>query len=353
MEPDSQEDLPPQHPSIVYCPSCGASISLPVIPPSNAGLYCDICTSPHLLLSTNDGVDWNPLSDAFNSLSLGVTEHDSGAAQVTANGGQLHTDAHNPDTASHVYLEDNVFPTPIPTMQDEMKRRSLILSELMNFREALYQSHASEEQHGETSMANASTSAAAMNSTTEDEQLSEMGHMQRTFQELLTLRSNSGMFLMDHANPLGVNGVHGIGIETATGYAPGSSSYDYHNGSYSKAIGEEEGMFDDPPVEYVEANPPVREEFSSQPLLHASNGAHPSVHEQNSTKVPGTSHPEAPEVPEDEDDDEGQVYATPEQREEMRARRRELKMDKEAREREMIWRKYNVGTLGVSTGGNG
>ncbi|KAK6343886.1 hypothetical protein TWF696_007540 [Orbilia brochopaga] len=283
-----------QHASIVYCPSCGASISLPVIPPSNAGLYCDICTSPYLLLSTNDGVDWNPLSDAFNSLSL---SHPADEAPPP------------PQPQPQVELEpQELQPEPSPDslepshMQDEMKRRSLILSNLMNFRDSLHP---------------------GTGDMTDDDDA--MSNMHRTLNSLYDLRRRSGMFLLDDVDTN--QQFHGdMTMDTDTG-----NGYQHqHQHAYN---GEEEGMFDDPPIDYVNAHPPIHDEI----LVHTHMN---QTHWQNGqTNV------------EEEDDDEGQVYATPEQREQMMARRRELKMDKEVREREMLWRRYGVGNLGV--GGDG
>ncbi|KAK6535927.1 hypothetical protein TWF281_000176 [Arthrobotrys megalospora] len=304
-------DASSQHLSIVYCPSCGASASLLAVPPSNAGLFCDICTSPNLLVSTNDGADWNPLSDAFNALSLSSNQHDgdneSSAAAATA-----------PQIIHHP-VEDLEIKSPTPTIQDEMKRRSLILSELMNYREALYQQHGNED---------VPTTNVENNMEVPTDHFSHIAH---TYNNLLHLRQQSGMFLMDEVDTMNDDGVY-------------MHNNLYHNGAYPQEA-EEEGMYDDPPQEYVNAHPPVQEAgqgwYGATPSEGQVRKEEPGVHPQPIDNSPFA------EEDEDEDDDEGQVYATPEQRDEMKRRRSELHQDKELRAREMFWRKYGIGGLGT------
>ncbi|KAF3901456.1 hypothetical protein ABW21_db0205971 [Orbilia brochopaga] len=314
---DAAPEEPQQQPSIVYCPSCGASISLPVIPPSNAGLYCDICTSPYLLLSTNDGVDWNPLSDAFNSLSIGEYT-DAPAASSAAVGEHEQPQPQPPE----VELESSLEPIQ---MHDEMKRRSLILSNLMNFRESLPGDGDGLNPDGD-----------------ED----AMSNMHRTLHSLFDLRRRSGMFLLDDVDtgqlqPQFPGADMDMNMDMNV-YAGDQSAY--LEGEWTEWP---EEMFEDAPAEYVAAHPPIHEDDNIYIPIHPHMS---HVSRQHSYAVSQNTNLESKEA-DDDDDDEGQVYATPEQREQMRARRRELKMDKEAREREMLWRRHGVGGLGV--GGTG
>ncbi|KAF3916696.1 hypothetical protein ABW20_dc0105940 [Dactylellina cionopaga] len=319
MDPNAQEDLSSHQVSIVYCPSCGASVGLPVVPPSNAGLYCDICTSPDLLVSTNDGVDWNPLSDAFNALSLGA-EQNAPAPVEEASGAEPQLDNLEIDSIT-------------PTIQEEMKRRSLILSELMNFRGALYTGDYNDPQMIEEEEPTGESSGNTGQEMVEDD--ATMSNMARTFHELLDLRRRSGMFLLDEVNTLPSTNLMTTEEEMLpVEYMQGA----YPNGQYHQLQdGEEEGMYDDPPIEYVMAHPPVQEERD----IWSARGADQTQPNANLDLPSGNND-------DDDDDDEGQVYATPEQREEMRARRKELRMNMELREQEMLWRKYGVGGLGVS-----
>ncbi|EWC43930.1 hypothetical protein DRE_01282 [Drechslerella stenobrocha 248] len=298
------------------------------------------CTSPYLLLSTNDGVDWNPLSDAFNSLSISGGAYSEDTLQVPA------------PSAPAVAATQQVMPVEFvepPTIQDEMKRRSLILSELMSFREALHNQQQLDAGEDTTDQVGGNGYSGGGHDDGHD----EMSNMQRTFRELLDLRRQSGMFLLDE-----VEMDHGVDMhahagqyvdQTDLGMHMGYMHDAYTSGDYQPLHQQEEGMFDDPPVEYVNAHPPVR---SDGVYMHLSesrslqNGIAPVASQAAGMGSGNESYDN-----DDDDDDEGQVYATPEQREQMRTRRRELRMDKEAREREMLWRKYTVGGLGI--GGNG
>ncbi|KAK6357633.1 hypothetical protein TWF718_001941 [Orbilia javanica] len=338
MASNTPDNAASQHHSIVYCPSCGASASLSVVPPSNAGLFCDICASTNLLVSTNDGADWNPLSDAFNALSLSS----SSDQHVHQHGGGGGGDGHNSDpsmlTATATLppqiiqhpAEDLQIQSPTPTIQDEMKRRSLILSELMNFREALYQNHGgSTDIEGDQEIINADMESNMELHAPND----HLSNIARTYNDLLHLRQQSGMFLMDEVDTMGA-GAGGMYIQNNM----------YHNDMYPQQV-EEEGMFDDPPQEYVNAHPPVQETeqvwYGSHPTVAQIPKEEPTPHTQ-----PVVTNNMILEDDED-DDDEGQVYATPEQREEMKRRRSELHQDKELRAREMFWRKYGIGSLGA------
>ncbi|KAF3911095.1 hypothetical protein AA313_de0205860 [Arthrobotrys entomopaga] len=318
---NSQDAAQPQA-SIVYCPSCGASVALPVVPPSNAGLFCDICTSPNLLVSTNDGVDWNPLSDAFNALSI---NSDTDTAQLQQPAAQPHQN-------DELEAQEE---TVTPTIQEEMKRRSLILSELMNFREALNhvrQQPDMDTQQPETQLNTNQTGQFEGNSsggdtmTVGDTHDDDMSDMQRAFHQLLDFRQQNGMYPMD--------GGHMAEQDlTNMGYMPGQ--YDGYQQQLVQRE-EEEGMYDDPPIEYVNAHPPVQEE-DWQYLQQQSQIS-------GQTNVDGAGNVDE----EDEYDDEGQIYATPQQRDEMRARMKELRMNPEMRERELLCKKYSVGRLGIA-----
>ncbi|EPS35787.1 hypothetical protein H072_10722 [Dactylellina haptotyla CBS 200.50] len=316
MDSNPQDDLPTQQASIVYCPSCGASVALPVVPPSNAGLFCDICTSPNLLVSTNDGVDWNPLSDAFNALSLGTDATE-----------QQH--AHTP-IEPQVELEVDA---TTPTIQDEMKRRSLILSELMNFREALQKGHPDPHSHTVEESTGTSSIDAASEPTMAGENIEDddpMANMQRAFYEILNFQQQQQQQMTEED-------MLAMQYMQQTEYANGGGDYHYQQEQMQMQREEAEGMYDDPPIEYVNAHPPVQEDWRAQQSQH---------HDQQ----PREAHEGGGGADDDDDDDEeGQIYATPEQREEMRARRREFRMNADMREREMIWKKYGVGGLGVGS----
>ncbi|KAK6508928.1 hypothetical protein TWF481_003696 [Arthrobotrys musiformis] len=340
MTPDTPVDASSQHHSIVYCPSCGASASLPVVPPSNAGLFCDICTSTNLFVST-DGGDWNPLSDAFNALSLSSSDQPQQieAASVPA--------ANNtPQIVQHL-SEDLPIQSPTTTIQDEMKRRSVILSELINFREALYQHHIDPQEGSGAEAAGGGMGEVGgeedsnMESNLDVIQPDHFSNIARTYNDLLHLRQQSGMFLMDEVDTMDESG----------GYVHQNNMY--HNGLYhQQQLDEEvqEGMYDDPPQEYVNAHPPVQETDQAWYGAHPTATATPAQGQQKEEPEPHLNHPTNSTVledDEDEDDDEGQVYATPEQREEMKRRRSELHQDKELRAREQFWRKYGIGSLGT------
>ncbi|KAK6362716.1 hypothetical protein TWF730_000172 [Orbilia blumenaviensis] len=367
MASDIPVDASSQHHSIVYCPSCGASASLPIVPPSNAGLFCDICTSTNLLVSTNDGADWNPLSDAFNALSL---SHDQ-------QGGDSSNSISDPSAATapapHIIqhpAEDLQIESPTPTIQDEMKRRSLILSELMNFREALYQHHGTEEtllpSHNNHDHENASMESEMEVSTAEAAAAADhFSNIARTYNDLLHLRQQSGMFLMDEVDTMGAfNGAD----ESGSGHHGGGGGMyihpdnnlmyhqqHHHNSGSGDYLEEEEGMYDDPPQDYVNAHPPVQE---AEQAWYGTDTAETQVKKEELPPQPPPpqqqQHQQRMEArvledgeDDDEDDDEGQVYATPEQREEMKRRRSELHQDKELKAREMFWRKYGIGNLGT------
>ncbi|KAK6532005.1 hypothetical protein TWF694_003168 [Orbilia ellipsospora] len=326
MDSNSQDDLllhsqnaAQAQASIVYCPSCGASVALPVVPPSNAGLFCDICTSPNLLVSTNEGVDWNPLSDAFNALSI---NSDTDTAQLPI--------ATEPQ--QNVGLEAQA-EAITPTIQEEMKRRSLILSELMNFREALHHVRHQPEldtqpepqptlhEAGEFGESSGGNSGMAMDGDYAGDD--GMSDMQRAFHQLLDFRQQqNGMYAMD--------GQMTDQDLMNMGYMP--THYDGYTQQLSRE--EEEGMYDDPPIEYVNAHPPVQEDPSGANWQHLNSEPH--------------SQPQTSNANDDDYDDEGQIYATPQQRDEMRARMKELRMNPEMREREMLCKKYSVGRLGIA-----
>lgn len=196
----------------------------------------------------------------------------------------------------------------------------------MNFREALYQHHGAEEAEDETSNAHME------NNMDLHQQTDHFSNIARTYNDLLHLRQQSGMFLMDEVD----TGAGGMYMHNNM----------YHNGIYLQQQ-VEEGIYDDPPQEYVNAHPPVQENEQ------AWYGGHPIVAQvQKEEPLPqsqplNTNNTVLEEGDEDEDDDEGQVYATPEQREEMKRRRSELHQDKELKAREMFWRKYGIGSLGA------
>ncbi|KAJ6260015.1 hypothetical protein Dda_5660 [Drechslerella dactyloides] len=284
------------------------------------------CTSPYLLLSTNDGVDWNPLSDALASLSISNSQYADAppAAIPEVNHPELQTESLDPPAE----LE------PLH-MQDEMKRRSLILSELINFRES---------QAMNIGQPNAGHTDAHGHGYSPGDDDSAMSNMHRTLHSLLDLRRRSGMFILDDVDTGQLQ--FPADADMASGYV-----HPYGNGEYA-GIADEEGMFDDPPADYVAAHPPVHDDgmqahMHMPPYTHAHNVYQP----YNGTAGSHMQDTAAQEMEDDDDSDEGQVYATPEQREQMKARRRELRMDTEAREREMLWRRCNIGDLGV--GGNG
>ncbi|KAF3096793.1 hypothetical protein TWF102_011523 [Orbilia oligospora] len=357
MASNTPDDASSQHHSILYCPSCGASASLSIVPSRNAGLFCDICTSTNLLVSTNDGADWNPLSDAFNALTLSPSD-------------QLqHHQHHDPSALPQVIqhpVEHLQIQSPTPTIQDEMKRRSLILSELINFREALYQhhngppedgscAHTDGEQMQEAEEGSGPNTNTMMEDNMELHQADHISNIARTYNDLLHLRHQSGMFLMDEVDTMDLAGAGGGGSG-----GDGGGMYMHHNNIYQNGIyphpTEEEGIYDDPPQEYVNAHPPVQE---SDQMWY---GSHPTVPQaqvknDNNKEEELLPHPQPLENTNnsvlkegddgDEDDEEGQVYATPEQREEMKRRRSELHQDKELKAREMFWRKYGIGSLGA------
>ncbi|KAK6516215.1 hypothetical protein TWF506_006124 [Arthrobotrys conoides] len=342
MASNTPDDASSQHHSILYCPSCGASASLSIVPSRNAGLFCDICTSTNLLVSTNDGADWNPLSDAFNALSLSSTSDHQNQHQEQLH---LHHDTSStpaPEIIQHP-VENLQIQSPTPTIQDEMKRRSLILSELMNFRETLYQHHHGGEQMQEFDAEGEPSNPNILPESNMEEQLHQqtdhLSNITRTYHDLLHLRQQSGMFLMDE-------------VDTSDGMYMHNNIY--HNGG----IYEEEGMYDDPPQEYVNAHPPVQESeqmwYGSHPIVpQIQNEQHQqqqeeeelSLHSQSQKNVKNSALEE--DYDDDDDDDEGQLYATPEQRDEMKRRRSELHQDKELKAREMFWRKYGIGSLGA------
>ncbi|KAF3284070.1 hypothetical protein TWF970_011296 [Orbilia oligospora] len=223
-----------------------------------------------------------------------------------------------------------------------MKRRSLILSELINFREALYQhhngppedggcAHADGEQMQEAGEGSGPNTNIVMEDNMElHQQADHISNIARTYNDLLHLRHQSGMFLMDEVDTMDLAGAGGDG--------------------------DEEGIYDDPPQEYVNAHPPVQE---TDQMWY---GSHPTVPQaqvknDNNKEEELLPHPQPLENTnnsvlkegddDDEDDEEGQVYATPEQREEMKRRRSELHQDKELKAREMFWRKYGIGSLGA------
>ncbi|KAF3186487.1 hypothetical protein TWF788_003345 [Orbilia oligospora] len=312
------------------------------------------CTSTNLLVSTNDGADWNPLSDAFNALTLSPSD-------------QLqHHQHHDPPALPQIIqhpVEHLQIQSPTPTIQDEMKRRSLILSELINFREALYQhhngppedggcAHADGEQMQEAGEGEGSNNNIMMEDNMElHQQTDHISNIARTYNDLLHLRHQSGMFLMDEVDTMDLAGAGG----------DGGGMYMHHNNIYQNGIyphqPEEEGIYDDPPQEYVNAHPPVQE---TDQMWY---GSHPTIPQ---TQVKSDNNKEEELLPhqqplentnnsvlkegdddDDDDDEEGQVYATPEQRDEMKRRRSELHQDKELKAREMFWRKYGIGSLGA------
>lgn len=241
-----------------------------------------------------------------------------------------------------------------------MNRRSVILSELRSFHELLSR-HGNGgqaesdilESQNELEHANVVQAENEVSAGESEEVHMEGEDTERTVNNLMELRRRSGIFFLADVSGYNNNN-HDLNLNlnmnssVDEGYKDeytlvdrGVWGHHYQSsngrmGGIGEAEEEEEGMFDDAPMT-ADMDPYLEHPRNANGI---GNGFQQSIVENGRYGYTGY---------EEELDDEGQIYATPEQREQMRARRRELMADRDGREREMMWRSCGVGELGVGS----